>query len=172
MFHVYDRLRLADIPRRYTVGPGKQLTGSWSPASTGAYDLWILGPNGFHRHLSGNALRLAVANAANPELQVTADRASGELLVKLLNTGGTPCVFQLTANRYGPATVSEFTVVARSEQALRLSLTASGRWYDFSVKVRDLAGYSRRFAGRVETGAPSISDPAMGGVARIQQWVV
>jgi len=172
VFHVYDRLRLAEVPRRYTVAPGKQLVGSWAPDSRGAYDLWILGPNGFHRHLSGHAAGLGGAAVANPEVQVGADRSSGDLLVKLVNTGGAPCVFQLAANRYAPGTVSTYTVLARSEQALRLPLAASGRWYDFSAKVAGQAGFSRRFAGRVETGAPSISDPAMGGVARADQWVV
>jgi len=38
-------------------------------------------------------------------------------------------------------------------------LQSSGNWYDFSVKAGDL--YLRRFAGRVETGKPGISDPAM-----------
>ena len=172
VFHVHDRLRLAEIPRRYTVEPGKQLVGVWGTGSVGAYDLWILGPNGFHRHLTGNASRLSVAGAANPEVQVRADRTSGDLLVTLVNTGGAPCVFQLAANRYGPGTSTDHAVVARSEQALRLSLVASHRWYDFSVKVMGEAGFSRRFAGRVETGAPSISDPAMGGVALGDQWQV
>jgi len=172
VFHVYDRLRLAEIPRRYTVSPGKQLTGSWAPDVNGAYDLWILCPNGFHRHVTGNAARLAGASVANPDVQVAADRNSGDLLVKLVNTGNAPCVFQLVANRYAPGTVTNYTVVARSEQALRLPLGNSGRWYDFSVKVTDQAGYSRRFAGRVETGAPSVSDPAMGGVALADQWRV
>jgi len=172
VFHVYDRLRLADIPRRYTVEPGKRLVGTWAADRAGAYDLWILGPNGFHRHLTGNAARLAAASAANPDVQVSGDRISGDLLVKLVNTGGAPCVFQLAANRYVPGTVTEYTVVARGEQVLRLSLVASHRWYDFSVKVKDQTGFSRRFAGRVETGAPSVSDPAMGGMARADQWVV
>ena len=172
VFHVYDRLRLGDVPRRYTVGAGQQLTGSWTADAKGNYDLWILGPNGFHRHVTGNLARLAVANAANPELQVSCDRSSGELLLKLVNTGNTPCVFQLAANRYAPAAATEYPVVARSEQALRLPLTASHRWYDFSVKVKGQPEFSRRFAGRVETGAPSISDPAMGGAARADQWAV
>ena len=171
VFHVYDRLRLADVPRRYTVAPGRQLIDSWAPTGQAAYDLWILGPNGFHRHLTGNTGALAAAAAANPEVQVAGERASGDLLVKLVNSGGTPCVFRLSANRYAPGTVTEYTVLARSEQALRLPLTASGRWYDLSAKVKDLPGFSRRFAGRVETGAPSVSDPAMGGVARADQWV-
>ena len=37
-------------------------------------------------------------------------------------------------------------------------LADSGRWYDFTVKGD---GFERRFAGRVETGKPSVSDPAM-----------
>jgi phospholipase C len=172
VFHVYDRLRLAELPRRYTVEPGKQLLGNWSADGKGAYDLWILGPNGFHRHLTGNVGRLAIAGAANPDVQIACDRASGDLLVKLVNTGSAPCIFRMAANRYAVATVTEYTVVARGEQALRLPLAASGRWYDLSAKVKDQAEFSRRFAGRVETGAPSVSDPAMGGTARADQWVV
>ena len=34
-----------------------------------------------------------------------------------------------------------------------------GGWYDFTATA---SGFTRRFAGRVETGRPSISDPAMG----------
>ena len=33
-----------------------------------------------------------------------------------------------------------------------------GYWHDFTVQA---AGFERRFAGRVETGEDSISDPAM-----------
>jgi len=36
-------------------------------------------------------------------------------------------------------------------------------WYDFSVTIGGNPGYQQRFAGRVETGRWSISDPAMGG---------
>jgi len=172
VFHVYDRLRLGDIPRRYTVEPGKQLAGSWTPVANGAYDLWLLGPNGFHRHFTGNALRTAAAAQPNPDVQVSHERLSGDLLVKLVNTGSVACTFQLRANKYFPTTVSEHTVVARSETMLRLPLVASARWYDFSVKVKGQADFSRRFAGRVETGAPSVSDPAMFGPALADQWVV
>ena len=39
------------------------------------------------------------------------------------------------------------------------ALAEQGRWYDFTVSGE---GFERRFAGRLETGAPGISDPAMG----------
>ena len=41
---------------------------------------------------------------------------------------------------------------------LHWDLAGSGRWYDFTVTADNL---ERRFAGRVETGKPSVSDPAM-----------
>ena len=65
VFHVYDRRRLNGAPRRYTVGAGRSLQGVWE---AGAYDLWVLGPNGFHRHFVGDARRdeLAVAVAYHP----------------------------------------------------------------------------------------------------------
>ena len=67
VFHVYDRRNLADLPRRYTVEPAEQLVGAWTPATNGAYDLWVLGPNGFHRHATGNALRTAAAGQPTPK---------------------------------------------------------------------------------------------------------
>lgn len=54
VFHVYDQLNLDRIPRRYTVGPGERLQGVWSlNADAGRYDLWVLGPDGFHARFTG-----------------------------------------------------------------------------------------------------------------------
>ena len=37
----------------------------------------------------------------------------------------------------------------------------TGGWYDVNVTVKSLPEYMRRLAGRMETGANSVSDPAM-----------
>jgi phospholipase C len=42
-----------------------------------------------------------------------------------------------------------------------LRLARSSQWYDFGVTIVGAAHYLRRFAGRVETGKPGITDPAM-----------
>jgi phospholipase C len=168
VFHVYDRRQLAELPRRYTVEPGKQLSDHWAAAASGAYDLWVLGPNGFHRHVTGNARHAVGAEHANPDVQVRCDSVSGDLELKLTNNGGAPCSFTLAPNQYMTGSAST-TVVARSEHVIRLPLRASGYWYDFSVTVRGQAGFSRRFAGRLETGQPSFSDPAMFGPALADQ---
>lgn len=171
VFHVYDRRNLAELPRRYTVEAGKQLSGSWAPAVNGAYDLWVLGPNGFHRHCTGNATRAAAPGQPNPEVHVSADATTGDLVVKFVNSGSGPCAFTLRPNQYYTGS-AQYTVVARSENVIRLPLRTSGGWYDFSVAVRGQTDYSRRFAGRLETGQPSFSDPAMFGPALGEQWQV
>jgi phospholipase C len=38
------------------------------------------------------------------------------------------------------------------------NLQTSGDWYDFTVSSEN---FERRFAGRVESGRPGVSDPAM-----------
>jgi phospholipase C len=44
------------------------------------------------------------------------------------------------------------------------SLADSGQWYDFAVTCSSDPAFYRRFAGRVETGRHTVSDPAMGEV--------
>ena len=53
VFHVYDRHALDRPPRRYVVGAGDRIDGEWHYDADGRYDLWVLGPNGFHRHFAG-----------------------------------------------------------------------------------------------------------------------
>ena len=58
VFHVYDRLHLDRLPRRYAVEPGKQLEGSWDAAADGGkYDLWVMGPNLSLIHISRRCTR-------------------------------------------------------------------------------------------------------------------
>jgi phospholipase C len=161
VFHVYDKLNLAAIPRRYTVEPGKQLDDVWAPPASGLYDLWVLGPNGFHRHFKGNAKKVAAAAQSNPDVSVDYDPANKQLVVTLTNGGARPATFSLVPNAYTQAAVADVTVVARSQTRLNWLVSTTGGWYDFSVMVKGAPEYVRRLAGRLETGSASVSDPAM-----------
>lgn len=158
VFHVYDRLQLQALPRRYTLGAGHSLQGRWPLAAGAAYDLFVLGPNGFHRRFTGPAV------AGGPAVEVTADAAAGQLRVRLLNPGALPLHLRLQANAYAPQRPEMVTVPPRSENVLALPLAATQQWYDWTVRALS-GGFSRRFAGRVENGAPGITDPALGGTA-------
>lgn len=152
VFHVYDRLDLAAVPRRFTVEPGLTLSDAWTP-HTGAYDLWVMGPNGFLRHLQGTLA------AAGVEVLVESGRA---VSVRFLNDGGTACNFTITPNAYRRPIARQVRVGANDERVLRYPLSAKHRWYDFTVTCDAAPGFSRRFAGRAENGRRGITDPAMG----------
>jgi phospholipase C len=154
------------------VEAGKTLTDAWAPTSSGAYDLWVLAPNGFHRHFTGNARRVAAAGQPNPDVVLGYDPQSRQLRVQLSNTGPVAATFTIAANAYYPATPATVSVVARGTTVIELPLATSGGWYDFSVRVKGQSDYSRRFAGRLETGADSTSDPAMHGTAVGNQYRV
>jgi phospholipase C len=171
VFHVYDKLDLSTIPRRYTVEAGKSLKDDWVPAGDGRYDLWVLGPNGFHRHFTGNAINAVAAHAPNPEVQISYAKEKGVLVIRLRNTGKSPAVFSVVPNRYYEAELKSFTVPALSQRIVQWPLRRSANWYDFTITVKAQAEFRRRFAGRMETGEHSLSDPAMAGVAIADQQI-
>jgi phospholipase C len=162
VFQVYNRNHLTDIPRRYTVAAGKSLSDGWDLGGEGgAYDLWVLGPNGFHRHFTGSATVLSVM----PDVQVGYDAFNGGVYVKLHNTGNASCTFTTVANAYYSNGPWAATVAPLGEAIQRWALVSSGNWYDFTVTAQGVPAFTRRFAGRVETKRHSVSDPAMGGPA-------
>ncbi|MGJ7493619.1 phosphocholine-specific phospholipase C [Variovorax sp. RT4R15] len=167
VFHVYDKLNLDRLPRRYMVEANERLDDDWSAGAdnAGKYDLWVLGPNGFHRHFTGDLNTLKSRGAPEPEIRVGYQVRRGEIHLKLRNDGERACWFTVEAKAYLPD---------RGDRAWRVrlkggedagrhwDLDGSGQWYDFEVKCDADPVWSRRFAGRVETGRHSVSDPAMG----------
>jgi len=74
VFHVYNRKALAEVPRRYTVGAGDTLDALWAMSAGTAYDLWVLGPNGWHRHVTGTT---PAAGSTAPATRCRSQRRSG-----------------------------------------------------------------------------------------------
>ncbi|MGJ7552885.1 phosphocholine-specific phospholipase C [Variovorax sp. RB3P1] len=159
VFHVYDKLHLDLIPRRYTVEAGKQLSDDWNTGATdsGKYELWVYSSNGFVRSFKGDALA-ADAAAFKPEAQVCYEPATGQVYLKVHNTGTAAGTVTVKANAYRTDGPWSLDVAAGDTGTLHWNLDASGHWYDFTVTG---ANFERRFAGRVETGKPGVSDPAM-----------
>jgi phospholipase C len=159
VFHVYDKLHLDLIPRRYTVEAGKQLSDEWNTGATdsGKYELWVYSSNGFVRTFKGDALA-ADAAAFKPEAQVCYEPATGQVYLKVHNTGTAADTVTVTSNAYRTDGPWPLDVAAGGTGTLHWNLEGSGHWYDFTVSG---TGFERRFAGRVETGKPGVSDPAM-----------
>jgi phospholipase C len=149
VLQVYDRLRLGEVPRRYTVAPGASLVDAWP---VGAYDLQVLGPNGFHRRFVGAAAGVeAVA------------KTDGERIVLTLSNPGA------TARDVVVEGAKSWRVTLAPGETRHHGWPTTHGWYDLTVRHDGDTTWLRRFAGRVETGKDSISDPLMGGLAVLTQ---
>lgn len=138
----------SDGPWTYTTEAGKTVADSWNPIySGGVTDLTVHGPNGFLRTFKGKP-------ATGLEITAREKAATGNVVLTL--TSDTARRVTIT-NTYAGTTQ---TLDLLKGTTTRTITTTSG-WYDVSITTTTDTTYLRRFAGHVETGTPSLSDPAI-----------
>ena len=138
--------------RAYAVRAGDAVRDLW-PVE-GAYHVRVDGPNGFMREFKG-------ARGA-PRIAVAVDYAgggspSGKVQVHLSNGDAETRIVEIVDEAYGAASQRK-SLRPNGHATLLVDAAKSHGWYDFTVKCGDLA---YRYAGRVETGRWSLTDPAM-----------
>jgi len=129
----------------------------------GIYHLRLHGPNGFYREYKGDK--------NDPLLDITCtyetsllNKPNGNILLEFVNNNSShPLTIEVIDHVYGNTPVHK-KINKGQRQNLVLNLQKSGGWYDFSVKVNGSVLYEKRYAGHVETGKESITDPYMGRV--------
>ena len=156
VFHVYDRHRLEQLPRRYTVEAGRQLDDDYwdSSATDGHFHLEVFGPNGFYRMFKGLVGDDVGADLA---LELAHDLREGRAGVKVTNLGNRAETIVFQPNAYLQRDPWSLTLNAHGTTYQTWPAQAQGFWYDITVKTEAM---EQRMAGRIETGAPSFSDPA------------
>lgn len=115
--------------------------------------------------MSGWCFWLRARGAAEPEVRVGYDARRGDIHLKVRNDGERACVFTVTAKAYfrdRGDSAWRVRIKGGEDAGRHWDLDGSGQWYDFEVLCDADPAWSRRFAGRVETGRHSVSDPAMG----------
>ncbi|HWA30689.1 MAG TPA: phospholipase C, phosphocholine-specific [Rhizomicrobium sp.] len=140
-------------PWYYTIESGATLTDTL-PVSGGRYAFEIYGPNGFLRAFHGTA------NSAKIDVVARYDKKAGTLVLSIANRGGSDASATVTPNNYSREAPRTHAVAAGSSVEDSWDIASSAHWYDLSVATGD--GVLRRFAGHVETGESSLSDPALG----------
>jgi phospholipase C len=158
-FNVYapGQYTMADQPDKmeplrtwaYGVKPGDSISDVWPLAAFegGKYFLRVYGPNGFFREFRGDA--------GDPVIGIGFDG-----MLELRNNGDA-CTVTIIDNAYKGAN-QEKPLAAGERTVLTIPLEKTQGWYDFSVRVKGHDGFEVRYAGRIETGMDSISDPYMG----------
>jgi len=134
------------VSRAYAVVPGDTLSDVL-PVGDEVH-LRIDGPNGFLRQLK---------SAGTPPFSVTARAEGDNLVLEIQNRGTGPLEIKLADESYGQ-NLPAVRVPAQGQQVVKISTAKSAQWYDVSASA---GGATYRFAGRVETGRWTTSDPAM-----------
>lgn len=148
----------------YAVTPGDTIADSWSLADfdNEMYKLEAYGPNGFYRVFSGDANDPALNISCEYQRNLLMKKqATGNIQLRIRNTGKDKMVITITDNAYGKSTISK-TLAATAIEDVTIDLARSFCWYDFTVRVEGNANYERRYAGHVENGKESFSDPVIG----------
>ena len=145
-------------PRNYAVSAGDSITDEWTVADR--YHLRVNGPNGFYREFTGSVNDPLVDIVCGYEGK---KQLTGNVELKVKNNGKQKLTLEVTDNAYKTSPVSK-TVNAGAVLTIPVNLAKSSGWYDLSVKVKGVDGFSKRYAGHVETGKAAITDPFMGRV--------
>lgn len=135
------------MPWRFTVGAGHTLT---VPLPSRSDNFELFGPNGFYR-----------AFVAGRPLHVTAEARGDTLSLTLRNDDTQALAVDLVDWAYG-ADRRRVTLAPHDTHVEAWDLRASNHWYDVAVTTSQGPNKpgSWRFAGHVETGAVSTTDPA------------
>ncbi|WP_025865564.1 phosphocholine-specific phospholipase C [Prolixibacter bellariivorans] len=159
-FQLYDLLALKNNQGQacynFAVTEGKEL-GYSIPQHSDDYYFKGHGPNGFYREFKGKF-------SHSPEIHVQVSHLghSGQLQIAIQKPGSKKLDIQLVDNSYKRANET-FRLKDKSKEIF-LNLSSSSGWYDYSLKVEGYPEFEQRFAGHVENGKTSMTDPLLGGV--------
>lgn len=147
----------------FAVSPGDAISYAWpiNAFDEQQYHLRLYGPNGFYREYIGDSNDPLLEAACEYEMDIK-KIPTGNIQLKLTNHYPSQSIpVNIADNVYQNKNISKM-LPAASTQTVVLNLSKHAGWYDFSIKVQESARFEKRFAGRVETGKESITDPYMG----------
>jgi phospholipase C len=148
-FYVYDRVMPENAPRRYTVSAGDRLRDFWIAKLGERYHLAVYGPNGYLVEQAG-----IVTNGCP---QISIQKSERKMLQVVVNNFSESELRLSCKESYTGWTYESWFFPPASLQDLSISLEPSVGWYD--LEIRGSQNIRRRFAGHIEDGEPSISDP-------------
>jgi phospholipase C len=124
--------------------------------------LAVYGPNGFLRTFAGGL----APGSANLRVNLAYDKHSGGIVLEIHNDGSTAEKLNIFDAYLDKAQTR--VVHAHGSATFVDTLHKSFGWYDLTVNVDSDANFRRQLAGHVETGRPSVTDPAIGAPAVAQ----
>jgi phospholipase C len=160
-YHVRQSGAGAAGPWTFTIAPDHTAQKSWHLDAAEPYHLSVYGPNGWYRLYQGSVQ----AGAANLSIEADEGTYADALLLTIHNRGAS----DVTVSIHDVYTGTEFHEPLRAGGSIthQVELAASYNWYDLIVRVAGDAGFEQRFAGHLENGRDSFTDPGMGGALNV-----
>ncbi|MEO8414301.1 MAG: phospholipase domain-containing protein [Ginsengibacter sp.] len=160
------------ISRCCAVAAAGSLEESWPIESfeNYIYHVRVYGPNGFFRELSVNAGDLDVAIACEYERPGNMlKKLTGNIDLKITKMDAAKSfTVEIRDNAYKNKSTTKVLAVNTADNGnghtIILNLNKSFGWYDFSALIKCHDSFERRYAGHVETGKESFTDPVIGRV--------
>ena len=152
------QVRFSDgqAPRTYTVGSGDQTSDLFGTTGATSYELSVSGPNGFLRAFAGGL----APSSANLAIQANYDTAAEAITLVIRNHGSSVEKVSIL-DAYSGKTQTR-VVQSQNTASYVFQLHKSFGWYDLTVTAESDPTFARQLAGHVETGRPSVTDPAIG----------
>lgn len=142
---VYDRTQFNNNSYHFSYALYSRQNLSHSVHS-GAYDYEVFGPNGFFRKFKGDSI---------PEAEVILTNITSKTQVELTIRTHQKKNISITLEDLYRKTQKSVSV-QKTEEKIIIDLDKYKGWYDLKVKLND---HLWHFAGRIETGKVSVSDP-------------
>lgn len=162
-FLVYARKKDDMHVTSYAVLPGDSIKDSWSVnefENDDHYDISVQGPNGFFREFKGSSNDPLINIACNYQHDVNDPKQlTGNIEINFQNAGKTNAI-EIT-DHYKKSIQTKLLDPSASSTII-IDLGKTYGWYDFTVKIKGNNLFEKRYAGRVETGKESFTDPMMG----------
>jgi phospholipase C len=127
------------------------------------YHLRLNGPNGFYREFIGSANDPLLTITAENDLNRLTKAATGNIKLTVKNAGKSAVKINLNDLGY-KVNNQQKSIAPNADLVVVLDLNLSFGWYDFEIKSDADPLFTQRFAGRIETGKESYTDPVMGKV--------
>src|SRR5690606_1862826 len=128
------------------------------------YHLRVYGPNGFFREFTGDKQDPPLSVHCRYEYAQNQQVAgSGNLLLCVQNDDPKKqIILELTDESRGKTVTREQEIPPGGHLDLPVNLKQSFGWYVVSLRAKGYPAFLKQYAGRVETGNESFTDPVMG----------
>jgi phospholipase C len=145
--------------RHYTIKKGDVIEENFDSGDKG-FDIKLHGPNGFYRRFKGEKSPLEVS-LVYPKNRRNGFHGDVEILFN--NVSGEDLEVKLADESYNNG-ITVLKVKKGKSKVLTVDLSKSHNWYDLKISVNGFSDLEWHYAGHVETGKESFTDPKMGGL--------